>query len=83
MKKVWKEQKKHILKEVFRYLDQNKYQIGMNEIKLTRNLRSQLNALLNAFSSISLNNIDFLDMSGKKINQELEYVNTLQDKMLL
>ena len=42
----------------------------MSEIKLTRNFRSQLNGLLDAYTYNSMANIDFLDSTGEKIQSE-------------
>lgn len=49
----------------------------MSEIKLTRNLRMQLNALMNTFSNVSLNNIDFVDSMGNSVNSDKEYINSM------
>jgi hypothetical protein len=47
-----------------KFLEQNKYQVGLSEIKLTRNLRVQLNALMSAYSNVGLDQVDFLDQNG-------------------
>ena len=54
----------------------------MSEIKLTRNIRKQLDGLMSTYSNISLRDIEFLDDEGEKINPELQYVNALQNQML-
>lgn len=72
-----KMQREHLLKVIGRYLEKNKYQVGVSEIKLTRNLRMELNALMNAFSSIGEDKIDFIDIYGNKVVPELEYVENM------
>lgn len=67
-------QRETLYKAVNKFLEKNKYQVGVSEVKLTRALRLELDALMNAFSNVTPEKIDFVDPFGNKVIPELEYV---------
>ena len=59
---VMRRQNKAIYKTLMNYLLKSKYLLTMTEIKLTRVLRKKIYALMNQYSSITEDNIEFIPM---------------------
>ena len=75
-------QKEYLLKIVNKYLEKNKYQIGVSEVKLTRALRMEMSALMNAYTSIGPNNLDFVDENGNRVIPEIEIMDNIGKHVL-
>lgn len=59
---------KHIINTVGKYLRQNKYLVGVSEVNLTRNLRKQLFGLMENFSTLTPEDVDFIGTTGEPTN---------------
>lgn len=73
---IMRRQNKAIYKEIMNYLLKSKYLLAMTEIKLTRVLRKKIYALMNQYSSITEDNIEFIPM---KRDYDLKAKNPIAD----